>query len=299
MKPLSKKKAPRQPEKTGPSKRTNESRVADLERQIVRLEEMQSELQETANGLRRALEASAAESVSKSQFLATMSHELRTPLNAIMGFSEILKDEILGSIGSARYRDYAASIHVSGGYLLNLVNELLDFSKLDAGKLELIEEPVDIGKMIGECIHLMEPQAAKAKVTVRELPCERRFILNADDRRLRQILLNLLSNAVKFTPEGGDVCVSATMTRDGLAIAVADTGIGIAEEDIPRALERFGQIDSALSRKHQGTGLGLPLAKHLVELHAGALTVQSEFGAGTTVTVTFPPSRILAERVAA
>jgi signal transduction histidine kinase len=299
MKVSNKKKPGRQPDKTGASNLSNGSRVADLKQQILRLEEMRSELQQTADGLRSALEALAADSISKSQFLATMSHELRTPLNAIMGFSEILKDEILGSIGSPRYRDYAASIHKSGGYLLHLVNELLDFSKLDAGKLELIEEPIDVGKMIGECIHLIEPQAAKGKVAVRELPRECRFILKADDRRLRQILLNLLSNAVKFTPEGGDVRVSAKMTSDGLAIAVADTGIGIAQEDIPRALERFGQIDSALSRKHHGTGLGLPLAKHLAELHAGALTIQSEFGAGTTVTVTFPSSRMMAERVAA
>ena len=299
MKALDKKTSARQANKAVPSKRAKGARVSDLKKRISDLEEMQSQLQTTAEGLRRALEATSADGLSKSQFLATMSHELRTPLNAIIGFSEILKDEILGPIGSARYRDYAGSIHSSGSYLLNLVNELLDFSKLDAGKLELIEEPVDVGRLVDECIHLLEPQAAKAKAHVRGLTTECRFALRADDRRLRQILLNLLSNAVKFTPEGGEVSVSVAMKKDGLAIAVADTGIGIAEEDIPRCLERFGQIDSALSRKHQGTGLGLPLAKHLAELHGGALTIQSEFGTGTTVTVTFPPSRVLAEREAA
>jgi signal transduction histidine kinase len=278
---------------TEPRKRT------DLKKELARLQAMTCELQDTAEHLRRSLEASSAEGISKSQFLASMSHELRTPLNAIIGFSEILKDEILGPIGSERYRDYAASIHRSGAYLLGLVNELLDFSKLDAGKLELIDECLDVGKIVGDCIHLMEPQAHKAKVSVHAAPMAKRYQLKADERRLRQILLNLLSNAVKFTPAGGEVKITAAPNGQGLAISVADNGIGIAPEDIPRAMERFGQIDSVLSRKHDGTGLGLPLAKHLAELHGAAFAIESEVGVGTTVTITFPPGRVLAELGAA
>jgi signal transduction histidine kinase len=272
---------------------------AELRLEIQRLQAAKVEIETTACDLRRSLELSSADSMSKSQYLATMSHELRTPLNAIIGFSEILKDEILGPIGTARYRDYAANIHKSGAYLLNLVNDLLDFSKIDAGKLDLIEETVDLVKIFGDCIQLMEPQARKAKVTLHAPPAAERFTLKADERRLRQIVLNLLSNAVKFTPEGGDVTLGASLSDDGLALIVADTGIGIAPEDIPRALERFGQIDSTLSRKYEGTGLGLPLAKHLAELHGARLAIDSEAGIGTTVTVTFPPSRIAAGREAA
>ena len=251
-------------------------------------------LEATAQTLTRALEAASASNQSKSQFLATMSHELRTPLNAIIGFSEILKDEIFGPVGSARYRDYAASIHRSGAHLLGLINDILDISKFDAGKLELHEEQIDVGGLVADCIRLMEPQAQKAKVAVRSSIPAHAFILAADDRRLRQVLLNLLSNAVKFTPDGGEVKVSASRDEKGLSIGVADTGIGIAAKDIPLALERFGQIDSTLSRRYEGTGLGLPLAKHLMELHGGTLFIASEVGVGTTVTVSFPAKRVSA-----
>jgi signal transduction histidine kinase len=274
---------------------TGNAAKTDLADEIARLEAAKRELEET----RRSLADSSADNLSKSQFLATMSHELRTPLNAIIGFSEILKDEILGPIGTPRYRDYATSIHKSGSYLLNLVNDLLDFSKLDAGKLELIDEAIDVGKVVTECIHLMEPQSRKAKVGLHAVPMDKPYRLRCDDRRLRQILLNLLSNAVKFTPEGGEVKVSVTLSDGGLAVAVTDTGIGMAPQDIPRALERFGQIDSSLSRKYEGTGLGLPLAKHLAELHGAGFAIQSEVGVGTTIVVTFPPVRSLTEREAA
>jgi two-component system cell cycle sensor histidine kinase PleC len=276
-------------------KRTNQ----ELREQVEELEAIRADLEATTQNLARALEAAAAGNQSKSQFLATMSHELRTPLNAVIGFSEILKDEIFGPIGSARYKDYAASIHQSGAHLLGLINDILDISKFDAGKLELHEEPVDIGHCIAECVRLMEPQAQKAKVSLRtDLP-DGALTLKADDRRLRQVLLNLLSNAVKFTPDGGQVTVSATRKDGRLTIACADTGIGIAAKDIPLALERFGQIDSTLSRKYEGTGLGLPLAKHLVELHGGNLAIESEVGTGTTVRIHFPDARVLGKRHAA
>jgi signal transduction histidine kinase len=279
--------------------RVSRPKKADLKQQIERLETMKCELEATAESLKLALETAAHDSRSKSHYLATMSHELRTPLNAIIGFSEILKDEIFGPIGSARYRDYAANIHRSGAYLLNLINDLLDMAKLDAGKFDLSESAVDVGKTIADCVDLMEPQARKSKVTLSAAPCTQPFVLRCDERRVRQILLNLLSNAVKFTPEGGEVKVSAGATPDGFAIVIADTGIGIALEDIPRALERFGQIDSALSRKHQGTGLGLPLAKTLIELHGGRLSIASEVGVGTKVMAMFPLARLIAARDAA
>ena len=278
------------PMRTGPE---------NLERQLEDLQAANHELEVTSARLKRALEAATAGNQTKSHFLATMSHEMRTPLNAILGFSEILKEQIFGPIGSDRYRDYAATIHKSGAYLLNLINDILDIAKFDAGKMDLVDDTLDTGRVIGDCVHLIEPQAQKARVSLHvDAPMER-YMLKADERRLRQILLNLLSNAVKFTPEGGTVSVAVLSDEEGLSIKVSDTGIGIAEADIPRAFERFGQIDSTLSRKYEGTGLGLPLAKHLAELHGGSLDLASEVGVGTVATVTFPASRVLPARVAA
>jgi signal transduction histidine kinase len=228
----------------------------------------------------------------KSEFLANMSHELRTPLNAIIGFSEVFK---LGTFGplSERYRSYGADIFNSGTHLLNLINEILDLSKLEAGQFELHEEEVDLAAVIQACMHLIEPQAEKAKVRLSKALDAGLPSIRADDRRIRQILLNLLSNGVKFTPEGGQVRVSACLMSDGLVMTVSDTGIGMAPDQIPKALEAFRQIDSKISRKYDGTGLGLPLAKHLVELHGGTLTVESKVNAGTTVKVVLPAERIV------
>jgi signal transduction histidine kinase len=228
----------------------------------------------------------------KSEFLANMSHELRTPLNAIIGFSEVIK---LGTFGplNERYRGYAADIHNSGAHLLKLINEILDLTKLEAKQFELNEEDVDLNAVIGAAMHLMEPQAEGVKVRLlraidRDLP-----MIRADDRRMRQILLNLLSNAVKFTSEGGSVLVSAHATDKGIVVAVKDNGIGMAPEQIPKAMEPFRQIDSKISRKYEGTGLGLPLTKHLVELHGGTLMVESTLQIGTTVTFTIPRARMM------
>jgi signal transduction histidine kinase len=228
-----------------------------------------------------------------------MSHELRTPLNAILGFSEILKEQGPGVLDVARTRAYAMNIFDSGTHLLALINDILDIAKFDAGHLELNEEAVDVGEVVGSCIQIMEPHIQKAKIRLdiaipQDLPR-----LFADERRFRQILLNLLSNALKFTAEGGWVHVAASSSRNGVAIAVSDTGIGMTTEEIPIALERFGQIDSRLSRKYTGTGLGLPLSKHFIKLHHGNLDIASEAGIGTTVTVLFPPERVLDERKAA
>jgi signal transduction histidine kinase len=237
--------------------------------------------------LRIAKEGAEAANRAKSAFLANMSHELRTPLNAIIGFSEIIKTGVFGAAGD-RYREYAGHILSSGTHLLDLINDILDLSKLEAGQFELHEEHVDIAAAIAECLNLIEPHARRAKVRISTALEPGLPAIRGDERRIRQIVLNLLSNAVKFTPEGGGVQVSAFLKNDGLAIVVSDTGIGIAAADIPTALRSFGQVDSKISRKHNGTGLGLPLAKHFTELHGGTLSLESEVNRGTTITVTFP-----------
>jgi signal transduction histidine kinase len=229
----------------------------------------------------------------KSEFLASMSHELRTPLNAIIGFSEVIQKAIIGPL-SERYRAYGTDIFNSGTHLLGLINEILDLSKLEAGQFELHEEDIDLTDAVEASMRLVGPQAEKSKIQLSKALDENFVLIRADDRRMRQVLINLLSNAVKFTPEGGTVRVLSFRTNAGLAIAVSDTGIGMASEEIPKALEEFGQIDSKISRQYAGTGLGLPLAKHLMELHGGTLTIKSEVNIGTTVTIVLPRERMLA-----
>lgn len=228
----------------------------------------------------------------KSEFLANMSHELRTPLNAIIGFSEAISRGMFGAL-SERYRSYGNDIFESGNHLLKLINEILDLSKLEAGHFELHDEDVDVAEVIRSSKRLIEAQAEKAKVRVRESIHEDLPRIRADDRRMRQIMINLLSNAVKFTPEGGVVLVSCAATDLGLVITVSDTGIGMAPHEIAKAFEAFGQIDSTISRKYAGTGLGLPLVKHLVELHGGTLAVESARNVGTTVTIVLPRERLV------
>ncbi len=236
-----------------------------------------------------------AESASraKSEFLANMSHELRTPLNAILGFSEIIKTRTFGP-SSERYPDYAGHIFDSGTHLLALINDILNLSKLEAGRFVLQEEDVDLAATAAACINLVDGLARKAKIRLSvSLDDDNRFI-RVDERRLRQILINLLSNAVKFTPEGGHVRLSSAQKNGGLAIIVSDNGIGIAPEDIRKAMKPFGQVDSKVRRKHEGTGLGLPLAKQLVELHGGTFAIESKVNIGTTVTIVLPRERRIA-----
>jgi signal transduction histidine kinase len=228
----------------------------------------------------------------KSDFLANMSHELRTPLNAIIGFSEILKSEMFGAI-SERYRVYANDIFNSGSHLLKLINDILDLSKLEAGQGKLDEDTIDLAAAVDACMKLVRPQVERSRLQLSASLDSSVAFIRADDRRLRQILINLLSNAVKFTPEGGQVRVLSFRKEGSLALAVSDTGIGMAPDEIPKALESFGQIDSKISRKYEGTGLGLPLAKSLAEAHGGQLFIESQLGVGTTVTVVLPPGRII------
>lgn len=227
----------------------------------------------------------------KSDFLANMSHELRTPLNAIIGFSEMIFREVLGPIGKGEYKDYAKAVHDSGTHLLEIINDILDLSKIEAGKIELSESAVEIATVVTACIRLVEERAKDngVRLTV-DIP-ENLPRIRADARLLKQVLLNLLSNAVKFTPQGGRVVVLAQMDSGQMVLSVADTGIGMALPDIERAKLPFTQIDSALSRKFAGTGLGLPIANSLTEMHGARLEIESQPGKGTTARIRFPARR--------
>jgi PAS domain S-box-containing protein len=229
----------------------------------------------------------------KTQFLANMSHELRTPLNAVIGFAELIKDEMLGAINEPRYRDYASDIHSSGKHLLQIINDILDMTKVEAGTYRLNEDVCDVAKIVGEAVDRVRNLAAQSELEIRvDAPGDLPFLF-ADARCLRQVLVNILSNAVKFTPKGGDVTISARLSDGAIAIAIIDTGIGMAQDDIPRALTPFRQLEGSHGRKFEGAGLGLSLIKAMVDLHEGTLQVESKVGAGTTVTAYFPARRTI------
>jgi signal transduction histidine kinase len=271
-----------------------DQRLADHSaREAERLREHVVKLEEMTVSLQAALKAAAAGNRAKSEFLATMSHELRTPLNAIIGFSEMLEIETYGPLGHPKNSEYVRLINHSGRHLLSLINDLLDLTKMDADHLELREETVSLKDLIQDCIQMVEPRALLAKLEIQTSIDSHLPEVYADPSRIRQVLLNLLSNSLKFTPEGGLVSVTAEHIGEELVVEVVDTGIGIAEEDIPIALSRFGQVESSLARRFEGSGLGLPISKRLMELHGGSLELQSAGrGRGTTVRLVIPNARI-------
>ena len=231
----------------------------------------------------------------KTEFLANMSHEIRTPLNAIIGFSEIIENEIMGKAqGNSKYMGYARDIHGAGNHLLNVINDILDIAKIEVGKLELAEDEIDVTESLCTCLNMLADQSQKNGVQLERTSQDSLPDLRGDEKKFKQIVINLLSNAIKFTSEGGKVTLSAEVEGDGsLRLTVSDTGIGIAAEDLDKVMAPFAQVNSAHSRKHQGTGLGLPISKALAELHGGSITMKSELGVGTTVTVRFPAERIV------
>jgi len=244
--------------------------------------------------LRQAKDEAEAANQAKSGFLATMSHELRTPLNAIIGFSEMMLREVLGSLGNEQYRAYVGDIHASGTHLLQIINDILDLSKAEAGKIELSEDVFDLRDIMRSVGQLTTGRIEKAGLSQEVDLADDLPPIRGDERKTKQVLLNLITNAVKFTPAGGRIIVTGRFdAEDGLAVTVADTGIGIPEGDLERVLKPFEQVDSSFSRQHQGTGLGLPLVKAIMEMHGGRLRLKSALGAGTAVTVVFPPERAI------
>jgi signal transduction histidine kinase len=249
--------------------------------------------------LREAKRAAEAANRSKSEFLANMSHELRTPLNAIIGFADIITKELFGKLNVAQYKEYARDIAVSGGSLLEIINDILDMSKIEAGRLELREDTLDIAAIVGACQRLIAPRASEADVALDSVIPSNLPQVRGDELRIKQIVLNLLSNAVKFTPHGGRVTVTAGLLPEGnFELAVTDTGIGMSADQIEIALQPFRQVDSSLARKSQGTGLGLPLVKAFAELHGGRLRIRSVPGEGTTVVIILPARRVVAPQPA-
>lgn len=278
-------------------KRQEDSLEKAVEERTRELKAEIAERQRAEEELRRAKEIAEAASRAKTEFLANMSHELRTPLNAIIGFSDMIRNQVFGKVAdcamSQKYLEYIDNIHDSGCHLLKIINDILDVSRIEVGKVKLNEELLDLREVVKATERLIHSQADKNKVKVVPVLPDAFPMLMGDERILKQTVLNLVSNAVKFTPEGGSVTISTEVADDGwIELRVKDTGIGIAPEDHTKVMQPFGQVDSSLSRRHEGTGLGLPLSKTFMELHGGALLLDSALGQGTTITLRFPPNRV-------
>lgn len=257
-------------------------------------DELIAELEQSKTNSDLARRRAEESNLAKSRFLATMSHELRTPLNAILGFSEVMKGELFGPHAVPAYKEYSGDIHSSGEHLLMLINEILDLSRVEAGRYDLREESVDLQGIIDECRHLMTLRARKKDITITQTMATALPRLWADERAVRQVALNLLSNAIKFTPPGGSVTIKAGWSEErGQFFSIADTGQGIPENEIPVVMSSFGRGTLAQKTAEEGTGLGLPIVKGLVDLHGGTFTLQSRVREGTEVTVTFPPERVM------
>lgn len=265
-----------------------QGRNTELEREVARHRDVEVSLLTTMRDIRAASQA-------KSEFLANMSHELRTPLNAIIGFAEIMESQLVGPLGSDQYVGYAKDVRESGQYLLELINDILDLSKIESGQLEFVEDAVDLRDTAEVCMRMVADQATEAGLKTEldiagDLPQ-----IHANTRMIRQILLNLLSNAIKFTPSGGKINLNLVREADSkdIILSVEDNGICIDQKDIARVMRPFEQVESAQDSSHRGTGLGLPMAKSLVELHGGVFTLESAVGQGTTISIRFPAKRVI------
>ncbi|WP_119419002.1 ATP-binding protein [Desertibaculum subflavum] len=247
-----------------------------------------------ATRLKQANLELAAVNRAKTDFLANVSHELRTPLNAIIGFSEMMREEAFGPLGDGKYREYINDIHDSGSHLLRLINDILDLSKIESGKADLADEVIDLARVMRACVRIVAERAEEGGIALNSDIAPGLKAIRGDERKMKQILINLLSNAIKFTTAGGRVEATVGLLASGeIEFAVADTGIGIAAEDIPRVTEPFVQVDSGLDRRYEGTGLGLTLTKAMTEQHGGRLEIESAVGAGTTVRVVLPADRVV------
>jgi two-component system cell cycle sensor histidine kinase PleC len=253
------------------------------------------ELEQTKAISDEARRRAEAANIAKSRFLAQMSHELRTPLNAILGFSEVMKTQVFGKHVVPAYKEYSSDIHNSAVHLLELINEILDLSRIEAGRYELKGESVSLISIVEDCHHLLKLGATNRGIAIHEIFETALPRLWADERAIRQICLNLLSNAIKFTPQGGEIWLKGGwMASGGQYISVKDTGAGIPEEEIPIVLASFSQGSNSINSAEQGAGLGLPIAKSLVDLHGGTFSLKSKLRIGTEVIVTFPPERVVA-----
>ena len=251
-------------------------------------------LRAQADDLRKAKNDAELTNRAKSQFLANTSHELRTPLNAIIGFSDMIREEMFGPLGNEKYAEYINDIHESGAHLLHIINDVLDVSMIETGQLALAEKRLDIADIIETSARLVRVHVEAAGLEFRIDCAEGLPDLNGDGRRVKQVVVNLLTNAINFTPQGGRVSLTAAMNDDGgLEISVADTGIGMVSSEIEAAFQPFDQADNSDTRTQGGLGLGLPLAKSLMELHDGSIDIRSAKGAGTTVVIRFPAARLI------
>lgn len=268
-------------------------RIVERHRAEAALKVAKQEAENAAEVAHAAMVDAQSANRAKTEFLANMSHELRSPLNAVIGFSQVMMDGLFGSLGSPRYDTYVRDIYASGNHLLSVINDILDLAKIEAGKVELDDQEIDVEEVTQFCLSMIRERAEVRGIDlVLDLPPGTPSLV-ADEQKVKQMLINLLSNAVKFTNDGGEVRLGISIDdADGFLFAVADTGIGMSESDLDRVVEPFTQVDSGLNRRFEGTGLGLPITKSFMQLHGGTLRLTSQIGVGTTATLVFPQSRI-------